>query len=506
MPAQPLPFQYQESKTPALHTGFAGLLVFLDAMNVLDLWRAADQSVKLSGEQGWSDGQIIASLVLLNIAGGSHVDDIGSLEADAGLGHMTQVAEKNNLTPTERKTFNGRFRGGRRRAFPSETVIRRYLEKFDDASIEDQRAAAKGAFIPECSEALRGFDALNASIVGLVHKRAPQRVRVATLDQDATLVKTSKSGAKRCYKGFAAYQPLNVYWAEHDLVLHSEFRDGNVPADFEVLRVFRESLKLLPADVEEVKVRADGANYQVEFMKYCAEGRDERFGIIDFAISSDINSAFRTALSMVPEEAWKPLLTRDGEAMKVEQEWAEVCFVPNWQAKTKEGGPTYRFLAVRTALGPQQQLDLNDDSKRKTMTFRGKGTYRVTGTVTNITAERMAGDALIHWHRKRCGASEAAHDVMKDDLAGGTMPSNKFGANAAWWAIMILAFNLQVLVKRVALGGYWCRLRMKALRFAFINVLARIVRTGRRLIIKVAKGHPAIGDLMRARQELYDLS
>ena len=33
------------------------------------------------------------------------------------------------------------------------------------------------------------------------------------------------------------------------------------------------------------------------------------------------------------------------------------------------------------------------------------------------------------------------HGVLKDDLAGGRLPSGLFGANAAWWAIAVLSFN-----------------------------------------------------------------
>jgi hypothetical protein len=40
------------------------------------------------------------------------------------------------------------------------------------------------------------------------------------------------------YKGYKAYQPLNTYRAEVGLILHTEFRDGNVPAGYEQLRVF----------------------------------------------------------------------------------------------------------------------------------------------------------------------------------------------------------------------------------------------------------------------------
>ena len=36
--------------------------------------------------------------------------------------------------------------------------------------------------------------------------------------------------------------------------------------------------------------------------------------------------------------------------------------------------------------------------------------------------------------------------VMKEDLAGGPLPSGKFGQNAAWWWIMVLALNLDAVM------------------------------------------------------------
>ena len=66
---------------------------------------------------------------------------------------------------------------------------------------------------------------------------------LATIDMDATLIHAATSEALRCYQGFASYQPLNVYWAQRDLFVHTEFRDGNVPAGHQQLRLFQESLK-----------------------------------------------------------------------------------------------------------------------------------------------------------------------------------------------------------------------------------------------------------------------
>ena len=53
--------------------------------------------------------------------------------------------------------------------------------------------------------------------------------------------------------------------------------------------------------------------------------------------------------------------------------------------------------------------------------------YKLFGIVTHMDWE---GEALIHWYHKRCGKSEEAHAVMKEDLAGGNLPSGKFGDNA----------------------------------------------------------------------------
>ncbi len=79
----------------------------------------------------------------------------------------------------------------------------------------------------------------------------------ATLDMDATLAETMKKTALYCYKRFKSYQPLNVWWHKHGIILHTEFRDGNVPAGFEQLRIFKEALNCLPENVEKVKIRHD---------------------------------------------------------------------------------------------------------------------------------------------------------------------------------------------------------------------------------------------------------
>ena len=91
---------------------------------------------------------------------------------------------------------------------------------------------------------------------------------------------------------------------------------------------------------------------------------------------------------------------------------------------------------------------------------------------------------------------------MKDDLAGGKLPSGDFGENAAWWWIMILALNLNALMKKLVLKDSFETKRMKAIRFSLINLPGRIVKRSRSLIVRLTKNHPSLELLLEARKEI----
>ena len=137
------------------------------------------------------------------------------------------------------------------------------------------------------------------------------------------------------------------------------------------------------------------------------------------------------------------------------------------------------------------------------MELADKGWHKVFGVVTN---RDIAGDELIWWYRQRCGKSEEAHGVMKDDLAAGKLPSGNFGVNAAWWAIAVLAFNLNSAMKWLVLGKEWVGKRLKAVCFAIISLPGRVVRRARTLIIRLTRGHPSYGLLVAARQRILALA
>ena len=427
-----LPIEYAEVPRSGGVTALAGMLPYVDLVEASGLRSSLQRQLGASRTQGWSESQLSVSLLLLNLAGGESVDDLRILEQDEGLGQVVRHAELHGVRGRERRARARRWRRERRRSVPSPSALFRYLESFHDASQESLRLRGR-AFIPAPGAALRGLQRVNADLMRFVQRRAPQEQ--ATLDMDATLVETSKRTALVSYEGTRAYQPLTTYWAEAGLVVHSEFRDGNVPAGHEQLRVLDEVLEHLPAGVERVLLRSDTAGYQWELLRYCAAGRSERFGVIEFAVGVDVSASFRAAVSEVEEAEWRELCDGEGEATG--QEYAEVCFVPNAVGHSVNG-PEYRFLAVREPLR-NPPLPGMDEVGLPAVELGGEGWFRIRGVVTNRTLE---GSELVRWYRARCGKGEEVHGVMKTDLAGGRLPSGRFGANAAWWAHVVLATQL----------------------------------------------------------------
>ena len=481
-------------------TSLGGLPIYLDLAHVSGLRRSIEKHLRIKQNgQGWTDAQIVMALILLNLAGGDHVEDLRILESDKGFCRVVEKVEHHGLSRKVRRHIGRRFRKERKRILPSPSAVFRYLSAFHDPGQEVLRKPGK-AFIPASNGHLSALSLINKDLLSFL--QVNRSFGTATLDMDATIIETTKQAAHYCYKGCPGYQPLNTWWAEQEVVLHTEFRDGNVPAGYEQLRVLLEALSCLPDGIEKVRLRSDTAGYQHTLLKYCASGEDKRFGRIECAIGCDVTPAFKEAVLEVREEDWHPLYREvRGKRIKTPTQWAEVCFVPNKMGHSKKG-PVYRYLARRTLLKEQKTLPGLKTSEPElpfpTLTMERKR-YKVFGIVTNMDWE---GNRLINWHHERCGKSEQAHAVMKRDLAGGVFPSEAFGANAAWWWIMILAFNLNSLMKALVLEKTWKTKRLKALRFHLLNLPGRVITHSRMLFVRLSPHHPSFEVLCKIREKI----
>ena len=114
MPQGVLPFQYAEENTSTGMTALSGLPAYVDMAEVSGLVESVRTHMNVKkGGQGWTDAQMVMSLVLLNIAGGECVDDprssrgqaLGILEKDEGLGRVLRRAETHRTRRAEREAL-----------------------------------------------------------------------------------------------------------------------------------------------------------------------------------------------------------------------------------------------------------------------------------------------------------------------------------------------------------------------------------------------------------------
>lgn len=119
--------------------------------------------------------------------------------------------------------------------------------------------------------------------------------------------------------------------------------------------------------------------------------------------------------------------------------------------------------------------------------------FAVTSNVWDWSASK-----LLQWHREKAGSIEAAHDVIKNELAGGVMPSKYFGAHAAWLRLAVLTFNLLTALKRLALPPELLAARPKQLRFLIFTAPGKLVHHARCTLLRLARSWNRFGNWRHA--------
>ena len=158
-----LPFQYAQEKGSTGLTGLAGLAAYLD-LPAGCCFRSVSWHLGINeGRQGWTEAQVVTSLVLLNLAGGECVEDLRLLEKDEGLGRVLRLAETQGMGRRERGALPGRWRKERRRSVPSASAAFRFLNRFHGVAEEERREAHR-AFIPAPTAGLLGWASSKARL------------------------------------------------------------------------------------------------------------------------------------------------------------------------------------------------------------------------------------------------------------------------------------------------------------------------------------------------------
>ena len=269
-----------------------------------------------------------------------------------------------------------------------------------------------------------------------------------TLDIDATGIEAEKESARMTYKGFKGYMPIVGHLAENGLVVADEFRQGNDPPAARNLEFIKRCISNMPKGKKIKYLRADSAAYQASIINFCEEEG------IQFAIGADLDEAVQEAIKNIPQDKWKAY--RKGYI-------AQTVHCMN---KTEKA-----FLLIVIRRPYQRNMFMEEEPSVK---------YTVIATNRTDSSEEV-----IRWYNQRGEHSENRIKELKIGFGMERMPCGQFEANAVFFKIGILAYNLFRLFVLKALDKSWHRRQVQTIRWRLYHIAGKIVYHQNQIFLKL---------------------
>jgi hypothetical protein len=296
-------------------------------------------------------------------------------------------------------------------------------------------------------EGVAGLERVNRELIG---KALQQEGEELILDVDATQIEAEKREAKWTYQHVQGYMPVVGYVS--GICVGYEFREGNVSPGAGILAFAQKCEAALP-EGKRIYFRSDSAAYQAEVINhYSQPGRT-------FTITADLDAAVKQEIGNLPESAWKAYRTQEGIA--TEREIAESVHTMNG---TKQA---FRLVVLRW-LNPQPSL------------FEAER-YCYHAVASN----REESAAEVIWKHNGRGNSENWHKELKVGVGMEQMPCGQKEANALYFAIGVLAYNLAQLLKRRVLPVAYRSATLATLRWKLYRLAGKLVRHARGVILQI---------------------
>jgi len=288
-----------------------------------------------------------------------------------------------------------------------------------------------------------------------------------TLDIDATEIISGKKDAKWTYKKNQGYMPMVGHIAETGQVVASDFRSGNTPPAKENFEFIQQCEAALPNDCAVKFLRIDAAGYQTNIIRYCDEQQ------IAYAIRAKLNSMIKHELESLDEGDWSPMFNRYDEEIKNQQTYRTVNCIGNYEQP-------FTLVIQRKRITGQTELELSKDSDEAEQIIGEKYIYRAIATNRN----NLSDSELIHWYNQRAEDSENRIKELKLDFVADVLPCSDFKANALYFTICTLSFNLYALM-RMLLPEHLSHHRVTTMRMKLYAMAAKVTKTGREIFVKL---------------------
>jgi hypothetical protein len=291
------------------------------------------------------------------------------------------------------------------------------------------------------------------------------------LDIDASLLAahSEKESAAGTYKGGFGFFPLLCYLSETGEPLAGVLRPGNAGANtaadhFEVLQLALEQLPATDLD-REILVRADIGGRTHAFASDC------RGAGIRFSVGYEVDERVREAIHSFPASAWQQALEGDG----TEREGAQVAELTD-RLNLSSWPEGTRLIARRERPHPGAQLSVLDCETG----------YRHTAFITDQAGADIA--ALELRHRRRAKVEDSIRVAKETGMR--RMPFASFAHNQAWLEISLAAQALLRWAALLCLDGELALAEPKRVRQRLLHVAGRLVRSGRRVALRLPRSWP----------------
>ncbi|WP_293682141.1 transposase, partial [Thiolapillus sp.] len=143
----------------------------------------------------------------------------------------------------------------------------------------------------------------------------------------------------------------------------------------------------------------------------------------------------------------------------------------------------FTLIIQRKAIQGQASLDLESEDCLDEI---NQGGYVYRAIATN--RDTLSDCQTVHWYNQRAEDSENRIKELKLDFGGGTLPCSDFNANALYFLISALSYNLFALMRQL-LPGELAQHRAITIRWRLYGMAAKVVKTGRQLFVKLAERH-----------------
>jgi Transposase DDE domain group 1 len=294
-----------------------------------------------------------------------------------------------------------------------------------------------------------------------------------TLDADATGIVAEKADAFYTYKGDKGYMPMLGFLYELKLCIYDEFREGNTAPAFGQRGFYRECKVRMPKSKRIGYYRADSASYQADLINEL-----ETDGVT-WGITADLDCAVKALIAGIQDEDWREPVKDCG------YEVAETVHTMN---QTKKA---FR-LVIKRELRKQENL------------FE-MGKYFHHAVATNWNGQEKDAVEVLRWHNQR-GEAENFNKELKIGFGMERMPCGQTEANAVFFRIGVIAYNLFIGFKRLSCPELWIKHTIATFRWKMIQVAGRIVKHSGRVFLKLAVDASKLELFKGIRTNIFEMS